>query len=148
MKSGTVCQRPASVGLPLSQPASLHRMEPLRFHWPLAHDVAAWPLRRAARQDLMLRCLIDIAAGMEYLHSLGVIHGDLKGANVLLKSTGYYPGFVCKVRCALLCCAAPCCAVLGRSARGARLRCAATLPVAPRRRPGREERRCGGLRCL
>ena len=47
----------------------------------------------------MLRCLIDIAAGMEYLHSLGVIHGDLKGANCLLKSTACDPrGFTVMAR--------------------------------------------------
>jgi serine/threonine protein kinase len=36
---------------------------------------------------------------MEYLHDAGLIHGDLKSANVLLKSTGAdQRGFVCKVR--------------------------------------------------
>ena len=50
-------------------------------------------------QESMYRCLIDIAAGMDYLHSLGVINGDLKPANVLLKSTNADArGFVCKVR--------------------------------------------------
>lgn len=87
-------------------------------------------------QDAVCRCLIDIAAGMDYLHSLGVLHGarhitsliiynlaylicsivecsgrrdlrfderngcagDLKGANVLLKSTNDDPrGYTCKV---------------------------------------------------
>ncbi|BDA43697.1 Mitogen-activated protein kinase kinase kinase 11 [Coccomyxa sp. Obi] len=46
------------------------------------------------------RCLLDIAAGMDYLHSLGVLHGDLKGGNVLMKSTSMYDdprGFVCKI---------------------------------------------------
>lgn len=44
------------------------------------------------------RCLIDIAAGMDYLHSVGVLHGDLKAANVLCKSTATDPrGFTCKV---------------------------------------------------
>ncbi|KAK9794907.1 hypothetical protein WJX73_003974 [Symbiochloris irregularis] len=44
------------------------------------------------------RCLIDIAAGMDYLHSVGVLHGDLKAANVLCKSTGTDPrGFTCKL---------------------------------------------------
>ncbi|KAL0019815.1 hypothetical protein WJX77_008188 [Trebouxia sp. C0004] len=35
----------------------------------------------------LYKSLQDIAAGMDYLHSLRVLHGDLKGANVLLKST-------------------------------------------------------------
>ena len=40
-----------------------------------------------------------VNAGMEYLHDAGLIHGDLKSANVLLKSTGTdQRGFVCKVR--------------------------------------------------
>ncbi|CAL5227539.1 g10528 [Coccomyxa viridis] len=48
--------------------------------------------------DTVCRCLIDIAAGMDYLHSLGVLHGDLKGANVLLKSSGDDPrGYTCKL---------------------------------------------------
>jgi len=43
-------------------------------------------------------CLKDVAAGLDYLHGLGVMHGDLKPANVLLKSTASDPrGFSCKV---------------------------------------------------
>lgn len=42
---------------------------------------------------------IVLLAGMEYLHCAGVLHGDLKTANVLLKSTGSDSrGFQCKVR--------------------------------------------------
>ncbi len=66
-------------------------------------STAAQTSIRCAAQVGVLRCLIDVAAGMEYLHSLGVIHGDLKGANVLLKSTASDPrGFTCKVVLALL----------------------------------------------
>lgn len=52
-------------------------------------------------QATIYLCLMDIASGMDYLHSLGVLHGDVKGANVLLKTTAPTPydarGFVCKV---------------------------------------------------
>ena len=38
-------------------------------------------------------------AGVDYLHTSGLIHGDLKTANVLLRSTGTDSrGFTCKVR--------------------------------------------------
>ena len=39
-----------------------------------------------AVQLSILLCLIDIAAGMSYLHSIGLLHSDLKGGNVLLKA--------------------------------------------------------------
>ena len=45
----------------------------------------------------MLRSLLDVATGMSYLHKLGIVHGDLKSANVLLKSTATdLRGFICK----------------------------------------------------
>ncbi len=43
------------------------------------------------------KTLLDVATGMAYLHGLGIVHGDLKAANALLKSTVTDTrGFVCK----------------------------------------------------
>ncbi|KAH9483782.1 Serine/threonine-protein kinase STY17 [Psilocybe cubensis] len=35
-----------------------------------------------------LKILIDAASGLEYLHNRGIVHGDLRGANILISRTG------------------------------------------------------------
>jgi len=45
----------------------------------------------------VFKCLLEIIYALEYLQSLSVIHGDLKSANVLCKSsTSELRGFTCK----------------------------------------------------
>jgi serine/threonine protein kinase len=44
------------------------------------------------------KALLDTASGLDYLHSIGVVHGDLKSANVLLKGSARDArGFCCKI---------------------------------------------------
>ena len=40
----------------------------------------------------------DVAAGLAYLHQHNVLHGDVTGGNVLLKSTGVGPAFKARPR--------------------------------------------------
>ena len=43
-------------------------------------------------------CLLDIVYGMEHVQGVGIVHGDLKCANVLCQSTSSTSrGFSCKV---------------------------------------------------
>ena len=52
----------------------------------------------AAGLQWILSCLADIAGAMEYMHSIGLVHGDLKCNNVLLQSThSDARGFTCKL---------------------------------------------------
>jgi serine/threonine protein kinase len=46
----------------------------------------------------LLLTLLEVAGGMAYLHRMGVVHCDMKPANVLLKSSNVDPrGFTAKV---------------------------------------------------
>ena len=50
----------------------------------------------------MLKCLLDICYGVEYMHFNGILHGDLKCGNVLCKACSTdIRGFICKVRSAV-----------------------------------------------
>jgi serine/threonine protein kinase len=53
---------------------------------------------RTALQIGVYKALLDTASGLDYLHSIGVVHGDLKSANVLLKGSARdVRGFCCKI---------------------------------------------------
>jgi serine/threonine protein kinase len=50
------------------------------------------------RQSAIYKALLDTASGLDYLHSIGVVHGDLKAANVLLKGSARdSKGCSCKI---------------------------------------------------
>lgn len=52
-------------------------------------DIITWLQTKDGRaQADLLKLSRDIARGMEYLHSRDVVHGDLKGKNVLISNEG------------------------------------------------------------
>ncbi|KAG2454621.1 hypothetical protein HYH02_000462 [Chlamydomonas schloesseri] len=72
---------------------SLHRS----IHGGL-FDATASHLSKRHRVRGMVRTLVEVAQGMAALHASGLVHGDLKPANVLLKAqTRDARGFVAKV---------------------------------------------------
>jgi serine/threonine protein kinase len=44
------------------------------------------------------KALLDTATGLDYLHSIGIVHGNLQTCNVLLKGSARdVRGFCCKI---------------------------------------------------
>jgi serine/threonine protein kinase len=44
------------------------------------------------------KALLDITSGLDYLHSIGIVHGDLKLSSMLLKGSARdVRGFCCKI---------------------------------------------------
>jgi serine/threonine protein kinase len=71
---------------------SLHRALQRRAFLPSPK----WPLHRTYRA--LLRTAAEVAKGMQYIHEHGVVHGDLKPGNVLLKThRADRRGYVAKV---------------------------------------------------
>lgn len=64
-------------------------MDPLEFisDWMPGGDLATYVASHPEADKVSL--LVDVAEGMNYLHSYNIIHGDLNGSNILMDATGH-----------------------------------------------------------
>ena len=59
-----------------------------RFSWAPAYVSAGGVVRRRPGTGVNWNVALDVARGLHYLHSRGILHLDLKSANILLASDG------------------------------------------------------------
>ncbi|KZV94981.1 kinase-like protein [Exidia glandulosa HHB12029] len=68
-----------------------YRLPAMVSTWEVNDDISNLARRRRSGADtslLSLSLLIDVINGLIYLHSMQVVHADLKAANVLISATG------------------------------------------------------------
>lgn len=56
----------------------------IRLEYACNHDLKSYIETHGCRQDVALRWIIQLAEALEFVHSAGIIHGDLTTANVFL----------------------------------------------------------------
>lgn len=71
---------------------------------PSTTVVSRWLLQKGLCGFFVLQVLLEVARSIQHLHSMQLIHCDVKAENVLLKSNNASAtGFTCKVRMTAAC---------------------------------------------